>query len=106
MYSELRGGQLYVPATLPPGKECPVPRRLGEPQSRSGLSGQREKSPTLGGNRTPIPRPCNSYPVAVRNDPSRLLLVDTGCPSESFATSSCSSCSCIPVAPTWSRGHP
>jgi hypothetical protein len=37
-------GQLHTPAALPPGKEprrYPLDRRLGGPQSRSGLRGEK-----------------------------------------------------------------
>jgi hypothetical protein len=39
-------GQLHTPAALPPGKEplVPLDRRLGGPQSRSGLCGLEKNS--------------------------------------------------------------
>jgi hypothetical protein len=58
-------GQLHTPATLPPGKEPPVPldKRLGGPQTRSGLRGE-EKILTLPGlELQPLGRPARSYPI-------------------------------------------
>jgi hypothetical protein len=44
-------GQLHDPAALPPGKRpwCPLDRRLGGPQSRSGRDGEKKNyQPPLG----------------------------------------------------------
>jgi hypothetical protein len=44
-------GQLEAPAALPPGKElhCPLNRRLGGPQSRSGRFGEAKNLLPLSG---------------------------------------------------------
>jgi hypothetical protein len=49
-------GQLHAPAALPPGKSPRYPfyRRLGGPQSRSGLYGE-AKIFTLSGLELPLP---------------------------------------------------
>jgi hypothetical protein len=52
-------GQLYNPAALPPGKSpwYPLDRKLGGPQSRSGLAGEEENSQFLPGFEPPIIQP-------------------------------------------------
>jgi hypothetical protein len=51
-------GQLHAPAALPQGKSpwYPLDKRLGGPQSRSGLGGVEKKFPAPAENRTLEPR--------------------------------------------------
>jgi hypothetical protein len=65
-------GLLHVPATLPPGKELPVPigKRLGGPQSRSGRGDEEKNSQPPPGIE---PRSSSSYSVAIPTELSRLL---------------------------------
>jgi hypothetical protein len=68
-------GQLQDPAALPPKKEpqCPLDRRFGGPQSRSGRPGE-DKIVDPTGTRTPTPRSSSPWPVAIPTELSRLLM--------------------------------
>jgi hypothetical protein len=50
-------GQLHAPAALLPGKEYPLNRRLGEPQSRSWRGGEEKNSQPLPGLESAINQP-------------------------------------------------
>jgi hypothetical protein len=70
-------GELYAPASLPPGKEAAVPIGWGQggPQSRSGRRGE-EKILDPTGTRTPTPQSSSPWPVAIPNTIARLLIVE------------------------------
>jgi hypothetical protein len=66
-------GQLHAPAALPQEKSpyCPLDRRLGGPQSRSGRSGEEKSPQSPPGFEPPNPdRPARS-PVAIPTELSR-----------------------------------
>jgi hypothetical protein len=65
-------GQLHAPTALPPGKEPPLDRRLGGPQSRSGRFGE-EKILDPSGTRTPTTQSSSPRLVAIPITLSRLL---------------------------------
>jgi hypothetical protein len=54
-------GQLRASAALPPGKEHPLDRRLGGPQSRSGRGSEEKTFRPLQGLEPPIIQPVSQH---------------------------------------------